>query len=97
MKTTIILSDNEVENTEPDAGQENAVTIGGTPAADPPAEDTNSKVGSAEVSVVSPQSELLIIDKPEDIMCSTRKKLGSIRLTRSSRRRAGHETRVFEE
>ena len=65
----MILSDNEIEDREPVAVQEHACTTGGSPAANPPAEDTNPNVGAAEVSVVSPQKEL-ITEEPEDIMGS---------------------------
>ena len=97
VETTMILSDNENEDTEPVAGQENADTTGNSPAANPPAEDTIPNVGAAEVSVVSPQKDFPVAEEPEDIMGSARKLLGSIPSSRSSRRRAELEAQVFEE
>ena len=96
VETTIILSDNKNEFTEPVAGQENACTTGGSPSADPPAEDTGPNVGAAEVSVVSPQTEFPITEVPADIMGSARKLLGSICSSRSSRRRVELEAKIFE-
>ena len=66
----MILSDNEIGDREPVDGQEHAGTTRGSPAANPPAEDTNPNVQAAEVSVVSPQKEFPITEEPEDIMGS---------------------------
>ena len=97
VETTMILPDYENEDNEPVAGKESAGTIRGVLAADPPAEDTIPNVGSAEVSVETPQKEFKVAEEPEDIMGSARKLLGSIPSSRSSRRRAELVAQIFEE
>ena len=97
VETTMILSDNENEDTESSAGQGIAGATEGSPAADAPVEDTNSNVGAAEVSVVSRQKEMPITEEAEDIMGSARKLLGSSLLSRSSRRRVALEAQLFKE
>ena len=97
VETTMILLDNQNEDTEHVAGQENAGSVGGTPAADPPADDTNPNVLEAGVSVVSPQKEFPVAEEPEDIMGSARKLLGSFPSSSSSRRRAKLEVQISEE
>ena len=92
LETTMILSDNENEDTEPVlAGQENAGSTGGSPATNLFVEDTNHNVGAADASVVSPQKEFSITEEPEDIMGSARKLLGSLPSSRSSRGRVDLE------